>query len=280
MKENRSAFSPLDWKQGKNDGQFVRVRIASSADIIPQKWQTKTEIPPPLLFKSIEKWFCDWSDGDFEEGKFSIDDSNVGENYTLSLKFRSRVAPIDFQNWYYQTLRKQQVCLELTDANGNERVFNPFDVSYKVNQQQVNGEMTEYELIFVRSKLIEQDDRIVSVLTNCQTGLTKFVFASGKPELYQIAYVESDFEIPDFVDAMDGIENIPDGKHIAYAQIKGNLDAKYLKFEFEVKCNASVLEIFQIEEVLDNELAILEIEEVLDEVIEGNQGTVVIGINI
>ncbi len=278
MIEKRSAFSPLDWEQEKNDGQFVRIRIASSADIVPQKWQTKTEIPPPLLFRGSERWLCDWSDGDFEEGKFTIDDNGTGENYTLSLKFRSRVAPIDFQTWYNQTLRKQQVCLELTDANGNERVFNPFDVSYKVNQEQSNGNMTEYELIFVRSKLIEQDDRIVSVLTNYQTGLTMFVFASGKPELYNISYVANESEIPEFVDAIDGIEGIPDGKYIAYAQLKSNVDAKFLKFEFEVKCNASVLEIFEIEEVFDSTLRILGIEEITDRV--ENEGTLITGINI
>ncbi|GAB2648661.1 hypothetical protein GCM10027035_48040 [Emticicia sediminis] len=278
MIENRSAVSPLDWEQGKNDGQFVRIRIASSADIIPQKWQTKTEIPPPLLFKSNERWLCDWSDGDFEEGKFSIDDSGSGENYTLTLKFRSKVAPVYFQAWYNETLKKQQVCLELHDANANERVFNPFDVSYKVNQEQVNGDMTEYELVFVRSKLLEQKDRIVSVITDCENGLTKFVFASGMPELYMIACVESEFEIPVFTEAVDGIENIADGKYTGYAQLKSNLAVEYLRYEFEVKCNVSVLEILEIEEVYDSNLEILGIEEVTDRV--ENEGILVTGINI
>ena len=276
MKKNRSAFSPLDWEQGKNDGQFVRIRIASSADIVPQKWQTKTEIPPPLLFKGSERWLCDWSDGDFEEGKFSIDDSGAGENYILTLKFRSRVAPIDFQAWYNQTLKKQQVCLELHDNNSNERVFNPFDVNYKVNETQANGEMTEYELTFQRSKLIEQKDRIVSVITDCESGVTKFVFASGKPELYEIAAITALDEEPDFGQGETGI-NLSDGNYYGIARLKTNNESR-LEYQFKVKCNASQLEILSIEEVFDNQLTILAIEEVFDRV--ENEGILVTGINI
>lgn len=277
MNETRSAESPLDWEQGRNDGQFVRIRIASSAEIIPQKWQTKTEIPPPLLFQSSERWLCDWSDGDFEEGKFSIDDNGGGENYSLSLKFRSRVSPIDFQDWFQQNLKKQQVCLELHDNNGNERVFNPFDVSYKVSQQQVNGEMTEYELTFVRSKLIEQKDRITAVITNCDTALTYFVFKNGRPELYQIAFVDNESIIPDFVEATEGIPGITDGKYIGYAQLKSNLEADYLRYEFEVKCSDCELSISEIEEIFDCTLSITAIEEITT--LAENEGILVTGLN-
>ena len=273
MKENRSVFSPLDWEQGKNDGQFVRIRIASSADIIPQKWQTKTEIPPPLLFVGSERWLCDWSDGDFEEGKFLIDDS---ENYSLTLKFRSKVAPIDFQEWFQQTLRKQQVCLELHDNNGNERVFNPFDVSYKVNESQTNGEMTEYELSFQKSKLIEQKDRIVSVVTDCESGITKFVFASGKPELYKIAAINNLDEEPDFADGDTGIY-LTDGKYTGIAKAKGFIDAQKMTIDFEVKCQVCELQINEIEELFDCKLQILSIEEITT--LAENEGTLIIGIN-
>jgi hypothetical protein len=298
MKENRSAFSPLDWEQGKNDGQFVRVRIASSADIIPQKWQTKTEIPPPLLFRSNERWLCDWSDGDFEEGKFSIDDNGGGENYTLTLKFRSRVAPIDFQAWYNHTLKKQQVCLELTDANTNERIFNPFDVSYKINQQQVNGDMAEYELTFVRSKLIDNSDRIISVVTDCSTSITKFVMASGKPENYKIIAVQGNKVLGDVYDGETGIVNLEDGKYIGYA-IPKNFEYEFLfapsrglpylvidprgdftvfaSITFEVKCNSCLLEIKEIEEIFDCTMQILSIEEITT--LAENEGILVTGIN-
>lgn len=276
MKENRSALTPLDWEQGKNDGQFVRIRIASSADIVPQKWQTKTEIPPPLLFMGSERWLCDWSDGDFEEGKFSIDDNGGGENYILTLKFRSRVAPIDFQAWYNQTLKKQQVCLELQDNNSNERVFNPFDVSYKVNETQANGEMTEYELTFQRSKLLEQKDRIVSVITDCESGITKFVFASGKPDLYNIAAIISLDEEPDYAAGETGIYLI-DGKYHGIAKLKGQSDAELLKFDFEVKCNSCQLEIMEIVEVFDCDLQILSIEEITT--LAENEGILVTGLN-
>lgn len=276
MNEKRSAFSPLDWEQGKNDGQFVRIRIASSADIIPQKWQTKTEIPPPLLFKGSERWLCDWSDGDFEEGKFLIDD---GENYSLVLKFRSKVAPIDFQVWFTQNLKKQQVCLELHDGNGNERVFNPFDVSYKVSEQQANGEMTEYELNFVRSKLLEQKDRIISVVTDCENSLTKFVFANGKPELYEITAVENLDEIPIFTHGVAGITELEDGQYYGLARLKSNHNY-VLTYEFRVQCNAKQLKIIEIEEVFDSTLVISGIEEVFDEVIIENEGTLITGLNI
>ena len=276
MKEKRSAFSPLDWEQGKNDGQFVRIRIASSADIIPQKWQTKTEIPPPLLFRGSERWLCDWSDGDFEEGKFSIDDSGTGENYTLTLKFRSKVAPIDFQTWYNENLKKQQVCLELHDGNGNERVFNPFDVNYKVSENQSNGEMTEYELNFVRSKLLEQKDRIVSVSTDCNTGITKFVFASGKPELYLISAGIAENSLIDFEAANDGL-TLQNGKYTGYAKLANALNADYLKYDFEVKCGGCSLEITEIQEVFDCDLAITSIEEITT--LAENEGILVTGLN-
>lgn len=275
MNKKRSVSSPLDWENGKNDGSFVRIRIASSADIVPQKWQTKTEITPPLLFLSSERWICDWSDGDFENGKFSIDDSAGGENYTLSLKFLSRTAPIDFQTWYEKTLKKQQVCLELTDANSNERVFNPFDVIYKFQQQTTNGEMTEYEVLFVRSKLIEQKDRIVSVLTDCETGITKFVFASGKPELYNIS-CEKDNAVFS-ASGENGFEDLTDGQYLGFAVLK-NGDVQFLKTTFQVQCSNCVLSVTEIEEVFDCTLSITSIEEVTG--LAGNQGKLVTGITI
>jgi hypothetical protein len=217
---------------------------------------------------------CDWSDGDFENGKFSIDDSGNGENYTLSLKFLSKLAPADFQIWWGETLRKQQVCVELTDANDNERVFNPFDVSYKYDESSSNGEMTAYELIFVRSKVFELKDRIVSVVTDCESGITKFVFASGKPELYIIA---AENEAGTVIEAGEiGFNNLSDGKYKGHARLKIDRPGS-IKTEFIVKCSTCTLTVNEVVEIFDCTLSITDIEEITG--LAENEGTIVIGIN-
>lgn len=278
MNTLRSTDTPFDFRNMPNVGSFERIRIANSQDIVQQKWQTQTELVPPLLFRHSEQWICDWSNGDFEDGSFSIEDgSNAGnENYQLNLIFLSALAPIDFQAWFNKVLKHQQVCVELSDANGNERVFNPFEVSYKFGQKSNHAEMNQYELIFKRSKLMTDDtDRILNVNTDCETGITKFVFANGQPGLYQIVYGIED-EILDEVDGAIGFTGILDGRYNGYAYRKDGL-GDVLTTVFVVKCNDCVLEIASIKEVFDCTLSITSISEISG--LAENEGILVTGIN-
>lgn len=151
-------------------GGNYSLRLAYSSDIKAQRFQTDTKIIPPLQFKNGEKWITGWQ-GRFLQAQLSIEEfeneDGITDDYQFQAFLDSFCTEEIFEDWWTKYLKGRSFCVELTNMNGQVRIFNPFRITYKYIGTKDYSETNRYELTFRRNKLID----FPNYLSDCQPKL-------------------------------------------------------------------------------------------------------------
>jgi len=175
-------------------GGVYSLRLAYSADIITQRFQTDSEIIPPLKFLNDENWVTGW-EGQFLQAQLVIEEfqseDGITEEYQFQAFLDSFCTERIFRAWWTKYLKGRSFCAELTDMNGFLRILNPFRITYKYFGTREYSETNRYELIFKRAKINDYES-VFSVCKPTLLSITELKFEVCKPTLLSVTELDFD----------------------------------------------------------------------------------------
>lgn len=134
-----------------NIGGIAKLEVFLSSDVLQQKLQTKLQLDRLILLYSTKaQLVLQWRDrlsGEYSYGKnqYREDELQVSATVEEYLEYQSMIQTLD-------RLQGRNLCIVITDLQGDVKAFNPLRLSYKFVGVNDLTKRNRYEISFTRAK--------------------------------------------------------------------------------------------------------------------------------